>query len=136
MIHTDTAELKEDTPTESYTIYSIVNLENGKRYVGRSQHPKRRIKFHLCNLHTHNHPNPLINKDSNCEFGYEILEEGVPFEDRKEREKTWIFAFKTYDEKHGYNANDPCVKTEPELVRRVKPKYVNEVMVINVEKIK
>lgn len=89
-----------------YTIYSLVNLENGKRYIGRTNHPQKRLKSHFSLLKHHRHPNPLLNKDSVCPFGFEILEDGATFD----REKAFILKFKTYDTDYGYNANDPCVK--------------------------
>ena len=90
-------------------IYSLVNLDNGKRYIGRTKNPKSRITLHLTTLKAHCHQNPLINKDSDCRFGFEILEENILYSDETKSEKHYILAYKTYDERFGYNGNDPMV---------------------------
>lgn len=109
MVQTDPSSLRESNFTDGYmgyTIYSLVNLENGKRYIGRTNHPRSRLKLHLYQLKNHRHPNPLLNKDSIYPFGFEILEDGVSYT----REKELIFQYQTYEEDKGYNGNDPYAK--------------------------
>ena len=115
MIETDTTNLKGGDKYGdilSYTvIYSLVNLYNGKRYIGRTRNPKQRLNSHLSALKGRFHANHLINKDSDCLFGFEILEENVPFVDETDRELFYIAEYKTFDERYGYNCNDPAVRT-------------------------
>ena len=95
----------------SYTvIYSLVNLDNGKRYIGRTNNPKQRIRNHLVSLKGHYHQNAYLNKESNCRFGFEILEENVLVVDETAKEVYYIMQFKTYDERYGYNCNDPAIR--------------------------
>ena len=109
MLEADISHLRESNFENGYigyTIYALINLENGKRYIGRTNHPRKRLKAHFSMLKHHRHPNPFLNKDSICPFGFEILEDGVPYD----REKELIYKFKTYDADYGYNVSDPCTK--------------------------
>ena len=122
----DISELKESTWYESehrtrdgrvcvwssryYTIYSLINLDNGKRYIGRTRNPRQRIKTHLQGIKSGKHINRLINADANCRFTFEILEERVEPEKRVDTEISYMVKYRTYDERFGYNANDPIVK--------------------------
>ena len=94
----------------TYTIYSLVNLDNCKRYIGRTRNPKERIKQHFVDIRRHKHSNKLLNEESRCRFSFEILEEGIPFIERTNKERTYILLHRTYDEGFGYNVNDPCIK--------------------------
>lgn len=114
MIETDTRILKggdqyRDRLPQA-VIYSLINLANGKRYIGRTRNPRQRISNHLAALKGHYHKNPLINKDSDCMFGFEILEENVSFLERSNREVHYILEYRTFDERYGYNCNDPALK--------------------------
>lgn len=95
----------------TYTIYSLVNLDNGKRYIGRSKNLAWRLKQHFKAIEKHNHYNELINADSNCRFGFEVLEEYVTFEDRTQKERDYIAKYESYIESKGYNVKDHYVKT-------------------------
>ena len=113
MIKTDVEELKTRDYTilfAPYTIYSLVNLDNGKRYIGRTQNPKERLKQHFRDIKSHKHPNKLLNKDSDCQFAFEILEEGITFAYRTKKERKYILLHRTYDKNLGYNTVDPCLK--------------------------
>lgn len=135
MISTDITELQSGE-YPAYTIYSLVNLKNQKRYIGRSKNPRQRIKQHFINLKSHNHPNKLINADSDCEFGYEILETSVPIAFGKKKEREYIERFKTYESEYGYNGKDHCVSTI------TNPKYIStktifyEELSVNTKKIR
>jgi group I intron endonuclease len=137
MIYTEISELNEERSTDFYTIYSLVNLDNNKRYIGRSKNPKQRITQHFVGIKGRSHPNPLIQKESDCRFGFEILEKEIPFEKRTEREKHFIRLFKTYNPEFGYNANDPCINNLEE-VKNEKPiiKTYREEMIVNFSKIR
>ena len=112
-VKTDVNEIKETNFRDyerGYTIYSLVNLDNGKRYIGRTKNPKGRIKQHFSELKRGNHSNKAINKDCKCRFGFEILEEHIPFLKRTDKERQYMIWYRTYDEKYGYNVDDPCMK--------------------------
>ena len=64
---------------------------------------------HFYGIKKHEHVNEFLNQDSNCRFGYEILEENVTKKNAKEREVYYMIFFKTYDQKFGYNVNDPMM---------------------------
>jgi hypothetical protein len=105
--------LKNDRWT--YTIYSLINLDNMKRYIGRTRNFRGRLENHFFAIKTHKHGNKYINADSNCRFAYEILEEGVSYADRK-KERAYILLHRTYDETMGYNKKDPTLFTLKGLV--------------------
>ena len=94
----------------TYTIYSLVNLDNCKRYIGRTQNPKERIKQHFVDIRGRKHSNKFLNEESGCRFSFEILEEGISTIERTNKERTYILLHRTYDEEFGYNVNDPCIK--------------------------
>ena len=90
-----------------YSIYSLVNVENGKRYIGRTQNPKSRISTHMGLLKTGKHPNPLLNQDSGQRFEFEILKDGiVDRNEAKRMERFYMLKYKTYDSDFGHNGND------------------------------
>lgn len=112
MIRNDVNELEKRrsyATYDGYTIYALVNLDNGKRYIGRTMYPRERITSHFSGIRNHNHPNKLINKDSYCKFGYEILETGLSLMEG-DKEKIYMMFYQTYDEDFGYNGNDPVFK--------------------------
>ena len=79
-----------------YSIYSLVNVENGKRYIGRTQNPKSRISTHMGLLKTGKHPNPLLNQDSGQRFEFEILKDGiVDRNEAKRMERFYMLKYKT-----------------------------------------
>lgn len=90
-----------------YYIYSLVNVENGKRYIGRTINPKARIKTHFSQLKTGHHPNELLNQDSGQTFEVEILKDRILDRDEAKRmERFYMLRFKTYDSQFGYNVKD------------------------------
>lgn len=94
-----------------YSIYSLVNRENGKRYIGRTINPRSRIQTHLCLLKSGKHPNDLLNHDSGQAFDFEILQKGiVDANEAKRFERFYMLKFKTYDSKLGYNCKDNMLK--------------------------
>lgn len=86
-------------------IYVIVNLNNGKKYVGQSYSVSRRFLVHKNKLRKGKHPNIHLqsawNKYGENSFSFEILEY-CPIDALNEREEYWINAFKTYTSE-GYN---------------------------------
>lgn len=111
----------EFTPTHragaTYTIYSLINLDNGKRYIGRTRNVRSRIRNHLIAINGHYHKNKGIRKDSDCKFEFEILENGIEHKDRTDRERYWVLYFKTNDSRYGYNTDDPMFRCHNNRVR-------------------
>ncbi len=122
MIETNTQHLKGGDRfgdrLDYAVIYSLVNLNNGKRYIGRTHNPKQRIRNHLISLRGHYHKNKLMNADSNCPFGYEVLEENIAVIDETEKERYWILHFKTNDSRYGYNTEDPMFRYHNIMVQK------------------
>ena len=87
---------------EEQSIYAIKNMVNGKMYIGRSNNPKRRFIEHK-----HIPPNEMLREDfkkySKQSFYLCILENDMPTEIAKEREKYWILKLKTWMPDKGYN---------------------------------
>ena len=100
----------------TYTIYSLVNLDNMKRYIGRSKYVRKRIENHLVAIKNHKHHNAFINAESDCRFGYEILADDIPFENRI-KERAFIFLHRSYDKNLGYNIKDPYITRRKEKGR-------------------
>lgn len=114
LIQTDITEIEKTDYWDyerGYTIYSLVNLDNGKRYIGRTKNLRERLHQHFLDLNIGKHKNKALNKDCKCRFGFEILERKVSFVQRTDKERQYMIWYRTYDERYGYNLNDPCLKT-------------------------
>lgn len=87
-------------------IYSITNLENGKRYIGRTVNPKKRKKYHMDSLkegcHHNNHLQNAFDKYGEKNFTHEIIEEQIPETMLDDRERHWINYYDSF-EGEGYN---------------------------------
>lgn len=93
-------------PTEY--VYVLTHLPTGKKYVGRTRHPKMRGQQHITAAKRGKHPCKALQADYNKyggEFSYEVIGE-CPRERGFDREKQLMVQLKTYDEKFGYNTND------------------------------
>ena len=62
----------------SVGIYQILNLNNGKRYVGQSRQVDQRIKNHIRKLRKNKHKNNILqrawNKHGEKSFLFQVLE--------------------------------------------------------------
>jgi group I intron endonuclease len=87
-------------------IYQIVNLENGKCYVGSAKTLTRRKWLHFNDLREGTHNNDRLQNafDSYGEnnFKFRILEHCKP-ENLIEREQYWMDQLKATDAEYGYN---------------------------------
>jgi len=68
MLFINYENLKEDSPG----IYKIVNITNGKLYVGKANNIKKRIRRHLKELKSNNHYNKFLQKDYNKNHCFEF----------------------------------------------------------------
>ena len=87
-------------------IYCILNLKNGKRYIGLSKNIKARWRSHVYALDTQIHRSFHLQRSWN-KYGEDLflLSEEVPVDKLMEREQFWIKEFKTQSRKYGYNIN-------------------------------
>lgn len=107
----------------SWFVYCITNVENGKKYVGKTMNkPRKRFKQHLCQLRNHKHNVEDMQEDydkyGEKAFTLEVLEEInppsfeelkklKPFDDkdvfRTKAEREWQDKLNTRNRKLGYN---------------------------------
>ena len=60
-----------------------------------------------------------MNNESDCRFGYEILEEDVSWDDRR-KEYEYMLLYKTNDDRYGYNGRDAYFTKNPWVKNRRK----------------
>jgi group I intron endonuclease len=99
-------------------VYAIVNIANGKKYVGQSVSPKRRLYRHFHNLRHDAHPSmhlqAAFNKYGEASFRRVILEECAP-EELEEREEFWIDHFGAeYNKRPACASSNLGLKASPE----------------------
>ena len=95
-------------------VYVLTHLNTGKKYVGRSKDPKKRCIQHMNDLIKGTHPNKAMQKDFDKyagDYNLEVVEkEPQRFQDAQNtNEKKWMKKLKTYDERYGYNDQDPAM---------------------------
>ena len=86
-------------------VYSITNIDNGRRYIGSSIHIYQRWSDHKSKLHKRKHYSTLLQNDwdtyGNDKIIFEILENSENIEQLKEREQYWMDFYQSYI--YGYN---------------------------------
>lgn len=86
-------------------IYSITNINSGKRYIGSSKNVRHRFNQHLCKLRKGSHHSPHLqsawNKYGDAAFSFDILDDHIPDDDLIAKEQYWIERFDAV--KNGYN---------------------------------
>lgn len=92
-------------------IYQILNLSDGKKYIGQAQNILKRIQEHrrrrngvFCYPETFLYK--AIKKYGWENFAFSVLEKVSNNELLNERERFWIKILKTNDRKYGYNIQD------------------------------
>lgn len=120
-------------------VYAIVNLINGKRYIGSSIDIKKRWYRHtsLLNRNISNHR--LLQDDWNIyrkkQFALSILEEVSPLLSKQQYEKyetKWIIHFKSHLSEYGYNSTLPGnikINDEGGNVRKVVVSHIEYVCI-------
>lgn len=85
-------------------IYAIVNMNNGKMYIGRSVDMAKRWTYHQWMLNANRHFNPHLQRAwaIGDKFEFRVIEE-CDKDALNDREIYWIAHYKTMDDKHGYN---------------------------------
>lgn len=100
-----------EIPKTNYPgIYALVNLENGKCYVGKTKNLNQRITQHLEKLKRGQHENKTMQEDynKNSIFKSVILEEfsyNVHPKELTQAEILYIGLYQSYKKEHGYNKN-------------------------------
>ena len=88
-------------------IYQIINIINGKYYVGSSIDIAKRISIHLHHLRTNKHHSILLqrawNKYGEENFKFNIIEEVANQSELVKIEQKWIDASNCCNSKFGYN---------------------------------
>ena len=103
---------------EGIGIYSIKNIENGKRYIGSSINVAKRIQAHMTKP-----PLQMIDDISSGDsFSVEILEK-IPFGvinryDLIDKENHYIKTFNSI--KNGYNRQFACISSENSDIEQIK----------------
>lgn len=92
---------------KSFIIYKILCLVNNKIYIGQTINLKQRKVYHFTylkrNAHTNIHLQNAFNKYGKKNFVFEILEFCKDLNHLNEREQYWIYFYKSYNSKYGFN---------------------------------
>jgi group I intron endonuclease len=96
-------------------IYSIVNLTNGKVYVGSAVSMRRRWQEHRRMLTKGIHPNKHLQrawkKNGQSAFDFRVLEVVAELGRLIEREQAWIDSTRCYVRRRGYNLSPTASST-------------------------
>lgn len=88
-------------------VYSITNIENGKKYIGSTINFDKRKKQHLNGLKGSYHENRLLQRDfdiyGESSFVFEIICETESEDERFKIEESIIQKLKTFEQDVGYN---------------------------------
>lgn len=88
-------------------IYAIINLINGKKYIGSTTNFSRRKYQHIYKLNNNTHHSIILqnswNKNSPENYKFIILEKLNETDDKFEKEQYWLDLYKSYEKQYGYN---------------------------------
>lgn len=94
-------------------IYVLTHMPTHKKYVGRSGQPETRLMAHMNALIHGYHRNKAMQADYDKyggDYKFEIVsEEHARNGGMQSDEKKWMCDLKTYDERYGYNCEDPAM---------------------------
>lgn len=107
-------------------VYVLTHIFTGKKYVGKTIEPEERVLAHMSALSRGIHINKAMQADFDKYHGdyrFSIVEE-VMGPKVYDAEKKWMRKLRTYDERYGYNFNDPgMIKTRIANHMPVKAEY-------------
>lgn len=92
-------------------VYVLTHIYTGKKYVGKTIDPEKRVLDHMSALRRGVHPNKAMQADFDKYHGdyrLAIVEEAFGHKAYR-AEKKWMRKLMTYDERYGYNFNDPAM---------------------------
>lgn len=105
-------------------IYSVINIENGKRYIGQTVNYKRRIKEHrrklIKNKHENDHLQRAWNKYGRNNFKFKIIEFVENLEELNRKEIYYISKFDSFN--GGYNlttGGNSCFKISEDVRKKL-----------------
>ena len=114
-------------------IYTILNKNNGKIYVGQTSQGRYRFSQHKSNLRANTHPNPHLqaswNKYGEDSFEFNVLEH---CNDDKlgDNERWWINYFNSDNREKGYNlkeGGDRGFKFSEESLKRMSESHKGKI---------
>jgi len=114
-----------EIPKTNYPgIYALVNLENGKCYVGKTSNLRKRISQHLSQLKAGKHQNRAMQEDYNTGYIFKsvILEEfkeDIESRDLYKAENFYITLYKSIEEEHGYNSYKQTAHLPYDSIRKM-----------------
>jgi group I intron endonuclease len=93
---------------DKYYIYILQNVINNKIYVGESNNPINRIKYHKLTAKTkkknhYSYIHEAIDKYGEDNFTFDVIEEFQTETEALEAETFWIQFFRSWDKDFGYN---------------------------------
>lgn len=88
-------------------IYQILNIRNGKKYIGQTTQPSIRKNAHFSKLRHDCHPNEYLqnsfNKNGERAFLFEIIESEIPLNQLDLIEEKYINKYDSTNPSKGYN---------------------------------
>lgn len=119
-----------------YQVYGIRCKENGKIYIGCTRNRlQERLAQHFAELKEgcktmtdfnggrKNSPwQEDYNKYGMEAFEFYLIEDNIPDAEHTERESYWIFEYKSYDEKYGYNRRAKTGRKQFDYLVQLPPK--------------
>ena len=113
-----------DTLRDKMGIYQIVNLVDGKKYIGSSNNLRVRKRTHFSNLRNNNHYNYYLqrafNKHGEDNFSFEVIELVNTIEELLPREQYYIELYQVCNRDKGYNLIVDAVRGKTSLETRIK----------------
>jgi group I intron endonuclease len=94
-------------------IYAIININNGKKYIGSTSNLSRRKIKHLSELRKNKHHSPILqnsfNKHGEESFIFVTLKKLENNQDMYKEEQLFLDTYRTYDKKYGYNISKNAI---------------------------